>query len=124
MKVAASKPQQITPTPPPGLADLIRGKDGPLEGTLPRRGCEPRRVQYPKATVQTQIAEWVAKLYPADYDIEGILATLNNLAEVLSQGTPGQQKRTINAAFERIEVGLDGGNKKGRTTTVVSAYLS
>ena len=65
-----------------------------------------------KATIQTQIAEWEAKLGPVDYDIEGILAKLNTLAEMLAQGTQEQQKRAINAAFERIEVGLDGEIKK------------
>ena len=121
---------------PPGLIDIIRGKvierlekrpenEGVkqtldhlhrklnrlkelyLEGDMNREEYKAR-----KATIQTQIAEWEAKLGPVDYDIEGILAKLNTLAEMLAQGTQEQQKRAINAAFERIEVGLDGEIKK------------
>ena len=78
-----------------------------LEGDITRQEYTTRR-----AALQAQINQWIAKLGPADYNIAGVFDELSNLAETLQRGTPGQQKRVINAVFERIEVGLDGEIKR------------
>jgi len=78
-----------------------------LEGDITRQEYATR-----KTALQTQIDQWITKLGPADYNIAGVFDELSNLAETLQRGTPGQQKRVINAVFERIEVGLDGEMKR------------
>jgi hypothetical protein len=121
---------------PPGLADFIREKvrerlqERPenaevrqaldalqgkmerlkelyIEGDLDRKEYTTRR-----AALQVTTAEWVSKLGPLDYNVEAVLDQLGDLAAVLARGTPGQQKRAVNAVFERIDVGLDGEVKR------------
>jgi len=92
------------------LAQLSRRKDAlhpspplPLEEYATRR-----------TALQVTIAEWACRLGPLDYNVEAMLDQLDALAAALARGTPGQQKRTVNAVFEPIEVGLDGEIKKGQ----------
>ncbi len=86
---------------------IERLKELYVEGDINRKEYTTR-----KAALQVTIAEWAAKLGPLDYNIEAILDQLDDLAAILAKGTPGQQKRAINAVFARIEVGLDGEIKK------------
>jgi site-specific DNA recombinase len=92
--------------------DALQGKMDRLrelyiEGDLDRKEYTTRR-----ASLQVTITEWASKLGPMDYNIEAILDQLGDLAAVLARGTPGQQKRAVNAVFERIGVGLDGEIKR------------
>ena len=94
--------------------DALRGKldrlkDLYVEGDLDRKDYTTRR-----ADLQVTIANWAAKLGPLDYNLEAVLDQLDNLADVLAKGAPGQQKRAVNAVFERIEVGLDGEIKRAK----------
>jgi site-specific DNA recombinase len=88
-------------------AKLDRLKELYVEGDLSREEYTSRR-----AALQDAIAEWTAKLGPLDYNVEAMLDQLEDLADILARGTPGQQKRAVNAVFERIEVGLNGEIKR------------
>ncbi len=61
-----------------------------------------------KDALQSSIAEWNMELGSTDYDVPDVLDKLGDLTKLISCGTLSQQKRAVNAAFKRIEVGLDG----------------
>ena len=65
-----------------------------------------------RTALHATIAQWTTQLTPIDYNIEAVLDQLGNLAQILAKGTPGQQKRAINAVFESIDVGLNGEIRK------------
>jgi site-specific DNA recombinase len=78
-----------------------------IEGDLDREEYTTRR-----AELRTTIEEWIVKLGSPGYDVTKILDQLDDLATLLARGTPGQQKRMVNAVFARIEVGIDGQIKR------------
>ena len=43
-----------------------------------------------------------------DYPFEDTLARVNRLGSLLTNGTPGQQKRALSLLFSRMSVDLDG----------------
>lgn len=86
---------------------MDRLKELYIEGDLDYKEYTARRTELQIAT-----EAWASKLGPLDYDVTRILDQLDDLAPLLARGTPGQQKRAINAVFERIDVGLDGEIKR------------
>ena len=88
-----------------GKMDRLKGLY--LEGDVSRSGYNEW-----KAAIQTAIAEWTAKLGSVDYNIEAILEKLENLAEAVYQGTPGQQKCAIYATLRGSTWGSMGKQKR------------
>ncbi len=66
-----------------------------------------------KAILQAQLAEWTARLGPADYNVVGVLDELSDLAELLVRGTPANRRRATNAVFQRLDMVLDVKLKRG-----------